>query len=111
MAVSFIGGDTGVPGENYRAAASQWQTLLHKVVSSTPHISFPQILKSLKQKVHYMYLQIGVNGKLLSYGLYVRYRVSYKVRFYRYVYYRKADIKDNQSFRSAVPTLQHLIFT
>ena len=111
MAVGFIGGETGVPGENYRPAASQWQTLLHKVVSSTPHISFPQILKTLKQKVHYMYLQIGMNGKLLSYGLYVRYCVSYKVRSCRYVYYKQAGIKDNQSFRSAVPTSQHFIFT
>jgi len=80
MAVSFIGGDTGVPGENYRPAASHWQTLLHKVVSSTSHISFLQILKTLKQKVHYMYLQIGMNRKLLSYGLYERYCVSNKAR-------------------------------
>jgi hypothetical protein len=43
-----------------------------------------QILKTIKQKVHYMYLQIGMNGKQLSYGLYVQYCVSYKVRFYRY---------------------------
>ena len=25
------------PGENHRPVANQWQTLLHKVVSSTPH--------------------------------------------------------------------------
>jgi hypothetical protein len=30
VAVSFIGGGTGVPGENQRPAASQWQTLSHK---------------------------------------------------------------------------------
>jgi hypothetical protein len=28
--------ETGVPGQNYRPAASQWQPLSHKVVSSTP---------------------------------------------------------------------------
>ena len=27
--------ETGVPGENHRPAASHWQTLLHKVVTST----------------------------------------------------------------------------
>jgi hypothetical protein len=29
--------ETGVPGENHRPVASQWQTLSHNVVSSTPH--------------------------------------------------------------------------
>jgi hypothetical protein len=29
--------ETGVPGENHRLVASHWQTLSHKVVSSTPH--------------------------------------------------------------------------
>jgi hypothetical protein len=28
--------ETGVPGENHRPVASHWQTLSHKVVSSTP---------------------------------------------------------------------------
>jgi hypothetical protein len=28
--------ETGVPIENHRPAASQWQTLSHNVVSSTP---------------------------------------------------------------------------
>jgi len=28
--------ETGVPGENYRPAASHWQTLSHNVASSTP---------------------------------------------------------------------------
>jgi hypothetical protein len=31
--------ETGVPGENHRLAASHWQTLVHNVVSSTPHLS------------------------------------------------------------------------
>jgi len=30
-------GETRVPGENYRPAASHWQTLSHNVFSSTPH--------------------------------------------------------------------------
>jgi hypothetical protein len=29
--------ETRVPEENHRPAASQWQTLPHNVVSSTPH--------------------------------------------------------------------------
>ena len=38
--ISFKGGwDTLVPGENYRPAASHWQTLPHNVVSSTPRLS------------------------------------------------------------------------
>jgi hypothetical protein len=36
MAVSFIGGETGVPIENHGPAASHWQTLSHTFVSSTP---------------------------------------------------------------------------
>jgi hypothetical protein len=32
-------GETGVPGENHRPAASHWQTLSDNVVSSTPHLS------------------------------------------------------------------------
>ena len=28
--------ETVVPGENHRAVASQWQSLSHNVVSSTP---------------------------------------------------------------------------
>ena len=31
--------ETGVPGENQRLAASNWQTLSHNVVSSTPRLS------------------------------------------------------------------------
>jgi len=31
--------ETGVPGENQRPTSSQWQTLSHNVVSSTPHLS------------------------------------------------------------------------
>jgi hypothetical protein len=30
--------ETGVPCENYRPAASHWQTLSHNVVSSTPRL-------------------------------------------------------------------------
>ena len=38
VAVSFIGGGNGVPRENHRPAAGQWQTLRsHDVVSSIPH--------------------------------------------------------------------------
>jgi hypothetical protein len=29
--------ETGVPGKNHRHVASNWQTLSHNVVSSTPH--------------------------------------------------------------------------
>jgi hypothetical protein len=39
MAVSFIDGGTGVPGENHRTVASHLQTLSHNVVSSTPRLS------------------------------------------------------------------------
>ena len=28
--------ETGVPGENHRSVANQWQTLSHNVVSSAP---------------------------------------------------------------------------
>jgi len=28
--------DSGVPGENHRSVVSQWQTLSHNIVSSTP---------------------------------------------------------------------------
>jgi hypothetical protein len=35
ISVSFIGG-TGEPGGNHRPAASNWETLSHNVVSSTP---------------------------------------------------------------------------
>jgi len=31
--------ETGVPGENHRPAASDWQTLSYNVVSSTPRLS------------------------------------------------------------------------
>jgi hypothetical protein len=31
--------ETGVPRENHRPAASQWQTWSHNVVSSTPRLS------------------------------------------------------------------------
>jgi hypothetical protein len=31
--------ETGVPGENHRTATSNWQTLSHSAVSSTPHLS------------------------------------------------------------------------
>jgi hypothetical protein len=31
--------EIGVPGENHQPAASQWQTLSHKVVLSTPRPS------------------------------------------------------------------------
>ena len=33
---SYIGGGTGVHGENNRPAASHWQTLSYNVVSTTP---------------------------------------------------------------------------
>jgi len=36
VAVSFIGGETGVPRENHRRVTNHWQTLSHDVVSSTP---------------------------------------------------------------------------
>jgi len=32
LAISFIGGGNGVPGENHWPAASHWQTLSHNVV-------------------------------------------------------------------------------
>jgi hypothetical protein len=35
--------ETGVPGESHRPAASHWQTLLHNVVSSTPHNEWDRI--------------------------------------------------------------------
>jgi hypothetical protein len=31
--------ETGIPGENHQPAASQWEILLHNVVSSAPHMS------------------------------------------------------------------------
>jgi hypothetical protein len=31
--------ETGVSGENHRHATSDWQTLLHNVVSSTPRLT------------------------------------------------------------------------
>jgi hypothetical protein len=37
VAVNLLMEETGVPGENYRPAASHWQTLWHNVVSSTLH--------------------------------------------------------------------------
>ena len=36
VGVSFIGGRTGIPGENHRPVTSHLQTLSHDVVSSTP---------------------------------------------------------------------------
>jgi hypothetical protein len=39
VAVSFIGGETGVNGENHQPAASDRQTLSHNVVTSTPRLS------------------------------------------------------------------------
>jgi hypothetical protein len=32
----FLGGETGVPGENHRPVASYWQTFSHNTVSGTP---------------------------------------------------------------------------
>jgi hypothetical protein len=43
VVVSFIGGDTGVPGEKQWPAPSQRQTLLDKVVSSTPRLGWIRI--------------------------------------------------------------------
>jgi hypothetical protein len=43
VAFSFIGGGTGVPGENHRPAASHWQTLLHNVV----HLALIEIRTSV----------------------------------------------------------------
>ena len=37
LAVSCIGGGNVVTGENRHPVASDWQTLSHNVVSSTPH--------------------------------------------------------------------------
>ena len=37
MAVSFIGEETGVPGEKHRSVTCHWQTLSHDAVSSTPY--------------------------------------------------------------------------
>ena len=37
VAVIFIVEETGVPGENHRPVESHWQTVSHKIVSSTPH--------------------------------------------------------------------------
>jgi hypothetical protein len=39
MAVSFIGEETVVPGENNWPATSHWLTLSHNAVSSTPSLS------------------------------------------------------------------------
>ena len=39
MAVSFLVEEIGVPEEIHRPDASNWQTLSHNVVSSTPRIS------------------------------------------------------------------------
>jgi hypothetical protein len=36
VAVSFIGGGNGVPGENHRPVDSHWQIVSHNIVSSTP---------------------------------------------------------------------------
>jgi hypothetical protein len=35
MASSLLVEETGIPGENHRSNATQWQFLLHNVVSST----------------------------------------------------------------------------
>jgi hypothetical protein len=37
VAVSFIGEETGVPGEDHWPVANRWQTLSHNVASSIPH--------------------------------------------------------------------------
>jgi len=39
VAVSFIGGETGVPVENHQPAVIHFQTLSHYVVLSTPRLS------------------------------------------------------------------------
>ena len=39
VAVRFIGGGNGVPGENHRPVASNRQTVSHNVVSSTSRLS------------------------------------------------------------------------
>ena len=37
MAVNLLVEETGITGENHWPVASQWQTLIHNVVSSTTH--------------------------------------------------------------------------
>ena len=52
MAVSFIG------GENHRPATSHWQTLLHNVVSSTPHLSGIRT-HNVSGNMHWLHTAIG----------------------------------------------------
>ena len=40
ISVCFIGGETGVLGENHWLVANHWKTLSHNVVSSTPKEEF-----------------------------------------------------------------------
>jgi hypothetical protein len=40
--------ETGVPGENHWSVASHWQTLSHKIVSSTPRPSAKKVNTSFK---------------------------------------------------------------
>ena len=56
--------ETGVPGENHRPVANNWQTLSHNVVSSTPRQRDKELYPwSYKQIVDH-----NVNGsKLLGF--------------------------------------------
>ena len=49
MAVSFIGGRPGVPGEYHRPVTSHWQTLSHSVVSvnNRKEVSWKLLFKNI----------------------------------------------------------------
>ena len=53
--------ETGVPGENHRCVASQWKTVTHNVVSSTPRLGFE--LTTLVMKI---YSQRSIHSYYLS---------------------------------------------
>ena len=55
--------ETGVPEENHRPVPSHWQTLLHKVVSSTPTCSLGAIHIRM-----YMYFKDNWQGSLMNIG-------------------------------------------
>jgi hypothetical protein len=54
--------ETGVPEENHWPATSHWQTLLHNVVSSTPHLSGIRT-HNVSGNMHWLHTAIG-SGKL-----------------------------------------------
>jgi hypothetical protein len=60
--------ETGVPGENYRPVASEWQTISHNVLSSTPRLGFEG-----KQ----LWSQYSNKRKILTYCVWIGY-LSFK---------------------------------